>query len=176
MGLIDALKDRFSANLKLTRLSFMSQPQQIVTFCRALTPAERTAILRGIESQFKWQSVARVAQAMFPSYTSGSGVSAEALDMVQAGHVSAGVELMRMQNQAAPPLNWGMLPAQQAALSFAWIVLKGLEQHEAAPAGHAAAEGAPSTRRRSPTHARHCASCGARKNPGLYCVQCGTRF
>lgn len=175
MGLLDSLKDRFSANLKLTRLSFMTHPQEIIAFCEALTPAERTAIVRGIESQFRWQSVAQVAQAMFPSYNYGSGVSAEALDMVKAGQVSGGVELMRMQNQAAPQPNWGMMPAQQAALSFAWIVLKGMEQHEAALAGNAAAAGA-SRETTVSTDARFCTSCGARRNPGRYCINCGARF
>jgi hypothetical protein len=174
MGLLDSLKDRFSANLKLTQLSFMTHPQQIVAFCEGLAPAERSAILKGIESQFKWQSVAQIAQAMFPSYNYGSGVSAEALDMVKAGQVSGGVELMRMQNQGAPQPNWGMMPAQQAALSFAWIVLKGMEQHEAALAGKAAAAGARGEI--SDSEARFCTSCGAARNPGRYCIQCGARF
>jgi hypothetical protein len=130
--------------------------------------------LKGIESQFKWQSVAQIAQAMFPSYNYGSGVSAEALDMVKAGQVSGGVELMRMQNQGAPQPNWGMMPAQQAALSFAWIVLKGMEQHEAALAGKAAAAGARGGI--SDSEARFCTSCGAARNPGRYCIQCGARF
>jgi hypothetical protein len=83
MGLFDSLKNRVSANLKLTHLSFMTQQHEIVAFCQSLTQAERTVIIKGIESQFKWQSVAQIAQAVFPSYNPGSGVSAEALDMVK---------------------------------------------------------------------------------------------
>jgi hypothetical protein len=128
MKLLKLLKDRVSTNLQLTRLSFMTQPYEIIAFCQGLTPAERAGITKGIESQFKWQSVAQVAQAMFPTYNSGSGVSAEALDMVKGGQISGGLELMRMENQAAAQPNWGMMPAQQAALSFAWMVLKGMEQ------------------------------------------------
>jgi hypothetical protein len=48
--------------------------------------------------------------------------------MVKSGQISGGLELMRMENQTAAQPNWGMLPAQQAALSFAWMVLKGMEQ------------------------------------------------
>jgi hypothetical protein len=128
MRLLKLLKDRVSTNLQLTRLSFMTQPHEIIAFCQGLTPAERASITKGIESQFKWQSVAQVAQAMFPTYNAGSGVSAEALDMVKGGQISGGLELMRMENQAAAQPNWGMMPAQQAALSFAWMVLKRMEQ------------------------------------------------
>jgi hypothetical protein len=127
MGLFDALKEKFSTNLKLTRLSFMTQQHEIYAFCQSQAPAERAALIKGIESQFKWQSVAQIAQAMFPSYGSGAGASAETLDMVKAGHISAGLELMRIDNQATAQPNWGMLPAQQAALSFAWMVLKAMK-------------------------------------------------
>lgn len=132
MGLFDSLKDRLAANLKLTRLSFMTQQHEIVAFCQGLTPDERAGIIKGIETQIKWQSLASVAQAMFPSFGSGGGVSAEALDMVKGGQISGGLELMRIENQAAAQRNRGMMPAQQAALSFAWMVLKGMEQREAA--------------------------------------------
>jgi hypothetical protein len=124
MGLFDTLKEKVSTNLKLTRVSFMTQQHEIYTFCQSQTPAERAALIKGIEGQFKWQSVAQIAQAMFPSYSSGGGPSAEVLDMVKAGHINAGLEMMRIDNQATAQPNWGMLPAQQAALSFAWMVLK----------------------------------------------------
>jgi hypothetical protein len=129
MGLFKLLKDKVSTNLQLMHLSFMTQPYEIMAFCQGLTPAERTCIIKGIESQFKWQSVAQVAQAMFPTYSSGSGVSAEALDMVKSGQISGGLELMRMENQTAAQPQWGLMPAQQATLSFAWMVLKKMEQH-----------------------------------------------
>ena len=174
MGLLDSLKDRFSANLKLTQLSFMTQPHEIAAFCERLTPAERLAIIKGIENQFKWQSVAQTAQAMFPSYYHGSGVSAEALDMVRSGQISGGLELMRMENQAAPQPNWGMMPAQQAALSFAWTVLKGMEQREAASGYNAP----PSIENDPPgeSDAAFCTSCGTRRKLGRYCTNCGARF
>ena len=173
MGLLDSLKGRLSANLKLTRLSFMTQPHDIMAFCQNLSPAKRAAIVKGIESQFKWQSVAQVAQGMFPSYN--YGVSAEALDMVKGGQISGGLELMRTENQAPAQGNWGMMPAQQAALSFAWMVLKRIEQRDAAlahyvPAAavHAATAGAAGE--------GFCASCGARRSLGRYCANCGARY
>jgi hypothetical protein len=175
MGFLDSLKDRFSANLKLTRLSFMTQQHEIVAFCQGLTPAERARIIKGIESQFRWQSVAQVAQAMFPSYSYGNGVSAEALDMVKSGQIDGGLELMRIENQAAAQPNWGMMPVQQAALSFAWMVLQGIEQREAALAYHARSEavhGATAGAADAPC----CASCGTRRSPGRYCTNCGTHF
>ena len=175
MGLLDSLKDRFSANLKFTRLSFMTQPHEIVAFCQSLTAAERAVVIKGIESQFKWQSVAQVAQAMFPTYSYGSGVSAEALDMVKGGQISGGVELMRMENQAASQPNWGMMPAQQAALSFAWMVLKGLDQREAAPDYKASPVTSPDDPAGA-TDAAFCSSCGMRRNTGRYCTNCGARF
>jgi hypothetical protein len=175
MGLLDSLKDRFSANLKFTRLSFMTQPHEIITFCQGLTPAERSSVIKGIESQFRWHSVAQVAQAMFPSYNYGSGVSAEALDMVKGGQISGGMELMRMQNQAVAQPGWGMMPAQQAALSFAWMVLKEIEQRETA-----LAYGAPPADQQSEVQdasdTTYCTYCGTRRKPGRYCINCGARF
>lgn len=164
MGLFDSLKDRLSANLKLTRLSFMTQPHDIIAFCQGLTPVERASIMKGIESQFKWQSVAQVAQAMFPSYSYGGGVSAEALDMVKSGQVSGGAELMRMENQAATQQQWGMLPVQQASLSFAWTVLRGIEQRETVLDHHSLTEavhGATASAARD----AFCTSCGATPPP-----------
>ena len=130
MGLLDSLKDRVSSNLKFTRVTLMTQQHEIIAFCQSLTPAERGNIIKGIESHFKWQSVASVAQAMFPVQSYSGGVSAEALDMVTHGQVSGGLELMRQQNYVAAQPAWGMMPQQQAALSFAWMVLKGMEQRE----------------------------------------------
>jgi hypothetical protein len=128
MGLFDAVKQKLSTNLQLTRQSFMTGPQQIVAFCRGVDAASRSDMIRAIESQFKWQSVAQLAQAMFPAYGSGSHVSEEALDMVKGGQISGGLELMRMENQSFSTANPGMTPAQQAALTFAWIVLTGMEK------------------------------------------------
>jgi hypothetical protein len=140
-----------------------------------LTPAERSSVIKGIESQFRWHSVAQVAQAMFPSYNYGSGVSAEALDMVKGGQISGGMELMRMQNQAVAQPGWGMMPAQQAALSFAWMVLKEIEQRETA-----LAYGAPPADQQSEVQdasdTTYCTYCGTRRKPGRYCINCGARF
>jgi hypothetical protein len=173
MGLLDSMKDRFSANLKLTRLAHMTQSHEIIAFCRSLTADERARIIAGIESQFKWQSVSQVAQALFPSYNYGAGVSAEALDMVKSGQISGGLELMRWENQPAMQQQWGFTPAQQASLSFAWTVLKAIEQSASAASYQAAAaSGAPA----NTGDAIFCTSCGARRAPGLYCSNCGTRF
>ena len=79
----------------------MTNPNELVAYCQAMRPSERTEIIKGIETQFKWQSIAQVAKAMFPSHISGGYVSEEALDMVKSGQVGGGVELMRWQNQTA---------------------------------------------------------------------------
>lgn len=174
MGLLDSMKDRFSANLKLTRLAYMTQSHEIIAFCQTLTADERARIIAGIESQFKWQSVSQVAQALFPSYSYGGGVSAEALDMVKSGQVSGGVELMRWENQPALQQQWGFTPAQQASLSFAWTVLKAIEQGARAPRYQTAASGSGTATNSG--DANFCASCGAHRKPGLYCSNCGSRF
>jgi hypothetical protein len=165
------LKDRLSANLKLTRLSFMTQQHEIIVFCQGLSPADRAEIIKGIESQFKWQPLAQLAQAMFPSYNYGTGGSPEALDMVKGGQISGGLELMRIENQAAQQPSWGMMPTQQAVLSFAWMVLKGIEQRESALAYHA-----PKAAMDGAADSVFCASCGKRRSPGRYCANCGARF
>lgn len=106
----------------------MTNPRDIVTFCQGMENAERTEMIKGIESQFKWQSVAQVAQMMYPSYTSGGLVSEEALDMVKSGQISGGLELMRLQNQTTQSPSFGMTTSQQAALAFAWLILNGLNR------------------------------------------------
>jgi hypothetical protein len=124
MGLFDQMKQRLSANWKYTQLSFMTDPRQIVAFCEKLSPEERGQVKQAIESAFRWQPVAQVAQAMFPALAgSTAGVSADALDLVRGGFVSGGVELMGMQQTAASP-QLGLTPQQQAALSLAWLVLR----------------------------------------------------
>jgi hypothetical protein len=177
LGLLDSFKNRLSSNLKLTRLSFMTQQHEIIGYCQGLTQAERAAILHGIESQFKWQSVAQVAQAMFPSYNYGGGVSAEALDMVKGGQISGGIELMRQENQAVTQPQWGgMTPAQQAALSFAWMILKGMELREAADSQHPSVAPRAGTPSAGPPDAAFCVACGTHRSSGRYCTNCGARF
>jgi len=173
MGLLDSLKDRAASNLKFTRLTFMNQQNEIIAFCQSLTPNDRVNIIKGIESHFKWQSVASVAQALFPAQSYGGGVSAESLDMVTHGQIGGGLELMRQENQVAPQQTaWGMMPQQQAALSFAWLVLKGMEQRESL------LRQSPATTATSgrPPNSAFCTSCGLKRCPGLYCVHCGARF
>jgi membrane protease subunit (stomatin/prohibitin family) len=156
LGIFDSLKNRLSTNLKFTSLSLMTNQQEILNLCRSLTPVERADIVKNIESHFQWQSVAQFAQAMYPAYYSG-GVSEEALDMVKSGQVAGGVELMRWQNQGAMQANWGMMPAQNAALGFAWMVLKAMDQHQSS--GNA-----------------FCTSCGARRSDNRFCTNCGAAF
>jgi hypothetical protein len=156
--MFDSLKNRVSANVKVTQLSYMMHPDQIVTFCRALPPDDRAAVMKGIESTFKWMPVAQIAQSMFPSYYSG-GVSPEALDLVMGGQVQGGVDLMRQQNQYTPPPMYGFTAANQAALSFAWVVLNALQD-----------QGRPSP-------ARFCAQCGRALETGArFCGGCGSRL
>jgi hypothetical protein len=162
MGLFDSVKNRLAVNLKVTKLSFQTKPAEIVRQCKELTPAERPVALKAIEAMFRWQPVSQIAQQMFPAYSYGGGVSDEAKDLVMGGCVDAGVELMRQQNQVAAPAYGGMLPIQQAALSFAWIVLKALDQ----PAPRAASGGGG-----------FCTGCGSRRpSVGVFCASCGQRF
>jgi hypothetical protein len=162
MGLFDSVKNRLAVNLKVTKLSFQTVPADIIRQCNELTPAERPIVLKAIEAMFRWQSVSQIAQQMFPSYTCGGGVSDEAKDLVMGGYVNAGVELMRQQNQVAAPNYGGMLPIQQAALSFAWIVLKVIDQPAPQPTRSAGA---------------FCTGCGSpRAATGLFCASCGRRL
>jgi len=176
VGLFDAVKNRIASNVKLMQLSSMVRQDQILAFCQSLAPEERATILKGIESQFKWQPVAQIAQALFPAQS--QGVSAEARDMVLGGQVEGGLELMRMQNAAVQP-QFGMTPYQQAALSYAWMVLKGMGQRDAMAAGvkpeqHASAFAPPAT---DPGTVKFCTSCGARREVGgRFCGQCGVPF
>jgi hypothetical protein len=48
--MFDSLKNRLGANLKVTQLSYMLHPGQIVAFCRALSADEQAAVMKGIES------------------------------------------------------------------------------------------------------------------------------
>jgi hypothetical protein len=87
------------------------------------------------------------------------------------GQVSGGLELMRQENQVAAQPAWHMMPQQQATLSFAWMVLKGMEQRESfAQQSPAVADSA------GPSNAAFCASCGTRRSSGLHCTNCGARF
>jgi hypothetical protein len=129
MSFFDSVKNRLATNWKFTKLSLQTQPAEIARLCMEMTPAERTSTIKTIESTFRWQSVAQVAQAFFPAYNSGGGDAAAAADLAKGGFVSGAVDMMRMQNQAAPQaVAGGMLPVQQAALSYAWVVLKSLER------------------------------------------------
>jgi hypothetical protein len=176
MGLFDSVKNRISSNVKLMQLSSMVRQDQITAFCQTLTTEERATILKGIEGQFKWQPVAQIAQALFPAQS--QGVSAEAHDMVLAGQVEGGLELMRMQNASVQP-QFGMTPYQQAALSYAWTVLKAMDQRDAMAAAvtrqqHASAMAPPAA---TSDPARFCTSCGARREAsGRFCGQCGAPF
>src|SRR5438105_3092268 len=114
MSLLDSFKNRIAVNLKVTRLSFMTRLDDILNYCLGFTREERQAALRNIESQFKWQPVAQMAQALYPTLFGGyKGVSPEAMDLVQGGYVDAGVKLMAMENQAPVAPAIGMLPIQQ---------------------------------------------------------------
>jgi hypothetical protein len=171
--------DRIKSNVRVQRLSFMTSAPAIVAFCQGLDPSERAEAIRGIESMFKWQPVAQIAQGLFSSYSAPHGVSADAKDLVMGGYVSAGVELMAMQNQAqAPPPQFGMLPMQQVALSYAWTVLKALEQQSSQPLPFAAP--AASARAHAPTATapqpsrRFCTRCGAAASGSArFCGACG---
>jgi hypothetical protein len=98
MSLFDSVKSRLATNWKVTKLSFQTQPAEIARHCMELTPTERASAIKAIESMFRWQSVAQVAQAFFPAYSSGGGVAADAADLAKGGFVSGAVDLMRMQN------------------------------------------------------------------------------
>jgi hypothetical protein len=125
MGIFDRIKNRLSNNFKSTQLMYMTQPAQIVAFCKNLTPAEREGVRKAIESAFKWQPVAQIAQAIFPMLTAPRhGVSAEAMDLINGGFISGGVDLMAMQNQRPASPQFGITGQQQASLSFAWWVLQ----------------------------------------------------
>jgi hypothetical protein len=129
MSVFASVKNRFATNWKVTKLSFQTQTAEIARQCMELTPAEQASAIKAIEAMFRWQPVAQVAQAFFAAYSPGGGVAADAADLAKGGFVSGAVDLMSMQNQAAPQaVSGGMLPMQQAALSFAWIVLKSLER------------------------------------------------
>lgn len=132
MGFLDSVKNRLALNLKLTKISFMVNRNDIVQACQAMSKDERAGALKSIEDMFRWQPIAQIAGAFFPNYYS-SGVSDEALDLVKGSYVQGGVDLMRSQSQPIQP-QYGMLPIQQAAFSFAWLVLKALEQRDATAA------------------------------------------
>lgn len=175
MGLMDQIKNRLTTNWKLQRLSLMSTQAEILMYCRDLDPAERTSVMHGIESQFKWQPVAQVAQGLFSSYfTPSGGVSDDARDLIKGGYVDAGVELMRLENQPqVSQMQLGMTPLQQMALSYAWTVLRMLEQERAA-----ATEGPAQAVTASPGDApAYCSQCGAKTKTGaLFCTKCGSRL
>ncbi len=170
MSLFDQVKNRLATNLKYTQLTLMTQPAQIVAFCQKLTPDERAGVRKGIESAFRWQPVAQIAQAMYPMLAAPHhGVSAEAMDLAKGGLVDGAVELMAMQNQPPPTPQFGMTSQQQATLAFAWAVLQRLEAPAAAapPTAGAAA--------RTPSDVRFCSSCGTRTQPGArFCSACGS--
>lgn len=170
MNFLNSIKNRIAVNLKVTKLSFMTQPNHIIRTCHDFSAEERSQAIKAIESMFRWQPVAQMAQSMFPSYYSGGGVSPEALDMASHGQVSGGLELMRLENQAAPASMGGMLPIQQAALSFAWTVLKALEQQPSRSNPAVSAPDSVSTK-------RFCPDCGQRRSSeGRFCTGCGKAF
>jgi hypothetical protein len=173
------LMDRMKANCRVTQLSWMTFPQQIAAACQSWSPEERAAVLRGIESTFKWAPVAQIAQGMFAQYFQPSGgVSPESVDMVIHGQVEGGLALMRQENQQqASTMQWGLTPAQQAALSYAWTVLKAMEQREMmGPTARAAAAAAPEGPAAESTGAapNFCSQCGSRVEAGArFCARCG---
>jgi hypothetical protein len=181
MGLMDQIKNRLTTNWKIQRLSFMTSQREIVMYCRALEPAERPAIMQGIESMFKWQPVAQMAQGLFSSYfTPSGGVSDDAKDLVKGGYVDAGVELMRLENQPqVSQMQLGMTPMQQMALCYAWTVLRMLEEPgsvaTAQPAGSAGlAQAVTAPPGDAPAF---CSQCGTKtKAGGLFCTKCGNRL
>ncbi|MGH9875056.1 MAG: hypothetical protein ACRD9S_21585 [Pyrinomonadaceae bacterium] len=157
MRFFDAMKDRLSSNLKFVKLSYLTRPDEIIQFCQSLTPGERDVVLKGIESSFKWQPVALIAQAFYPTVVGPSGVSEDAMDLVRGGFVEGGIELMKSQSQP-PPQQFGMTATQQAVYSFAWVVLKAIEQESnAAPASVAVCRGCRARRRSADPF---CQSCG----------------
>ena len=162
MGVFDAVKTRIGSNLKFVQLSYMTHPADIIQFCRSLAPDDRVVVLKGIESSFKWQPAAQLAQTLFPALChSGGGVSQEAKDMALGGDVSAAVRMMSWENQAPPTPQFGMTATQQATLSFAWVVLKALEQEDS---------GAPAS-------VAVCRACGERRRSAdPFCAHCGRRF
>jgi hypothetical protein len=175
MGLLNSFKERLSLNLKVTKLSFMTNPNDILQYCQAFTPGERSLALKNIESQFKWQPIAKIAQAMYPTlYGSHGGVSADAMDLIQGGYVEAGVKLMGIENQPPVAPNFGMLPIQQCALSFAWVALNAMQQRDAVLTSSSA-----SLRGSAPLHTASygfCSSCGSPRELGAYfCTRCGQR-
>ena len=124
MGLMDSLKHRFSTNMKITQLMYMTQPTDIVRFCQSLSREDRGDVVKGIESAFKWQPVAQIAQAFFPAQAS-SGAVVDAVDLAQGGYVSGAVDLMRAQSQNVQA-QYGMTAMQQAALEVGLDVVSGL--------------------------------------------------
>jgi hypothetical protein len=160
MGVLDSIKNRLSLNLKVTKMSFMTNPASIIEYCQTFTSEERLLALKNIEAQFRWQPIAKMAQVLYPVFSGPhGGVSPEAMDLVRGGYVDAGVKLMSMQNQAPVAPNLGMLPIQQSALSFAWIILKALEQCDATSKS---------------SYRSFCPSCGSRQQGiGRFCSNCG---
>jgi NADH pyrophosphatase NudC (nudix superfamily) len=174
MGVFDSMKNRIALNLKVTKMSFMTHPGSIVEYCQTFTPEERLLALKNIDAQFRWQPIAQMAQALYPAlWGPHGGVSAEALDLVRGGQVDAGLKLMSIENQAPVAPNMGMLPMQQSALSFAWVVLKALEQREAATKSSYAASVSGSFARSQ--QASFCPSCGSQQQGNdRFCRNCGS--
>jgi hypothetical protein len=92
------------------------------------------------------------------------GVSDDAMDLIHGGFISGGVDLIAMQNQAPPPPQFGLTGQQQAALSFAWLVLQRLQQR-GTTVGVRAVEMAKADASAS-AGARFCTVCGLRSRPG----------
>jgi hypothetical protein len=164
------------ANLRVTQLSYLTTPQQIATTCAGWNADERAEVLRGIESTFRWAPVAQVAQSLFaPYFQQGGGVSPEATDMVIHGQIEGGLELMRQQNSPTPQASWGLTSGQQAALSYAWMVLKASEQRDLA--GHSVSTASPTRHATDDVRtvaAHFCSQCGARAEHGArFCSSCG---
>ena len=175
MGLMDSLKHRLSTNMKVTQLMFMTQPMAIVQFCRGLNREDRAGVLKGIESAFKWQPVAQIAQALFPAQQS-SNVAADAADLAKGGFISGAVDLMGMQSQSVQP-QYGMTAAQQAALSYAWTVLKSIEQQDGISRSPQVAQMEMQDPGEPAGGALYCSRCGTKRPEGAnFCNRCGSRY
>jgi len=175
MGLMDSLKHRVSTNMKVTQLMFMTHPAQIIPFCQSLSPADRAEVIKGIENTFKWQPVAQIAQALFPAQPT-SNVAADAADLAKGGFVSGAVDLITMQSQPVQP-QYGMTQAQQAALSYAWMVLKNMESSSVPSSTSSFPASAVSSDGGVTSTALYCGQCGTRRPEGAnFCSRCGNRF
>jgi hypothetical protein len=94
MSLFECLKDKLATNLKVSRLSLMTDRPEIVRYCEDLNASERTAVLNAIETQFKWESIAETAQATFSS----SGLNLQAMRQVALAHAWSILKTIEREN------------------------------------------------------------------------------